>query len=174
MGGDQLIMSTLATRAYARVHTAVYASDKLRNFLKLLVRECGLNPQGVVDAWSLWVDRAARTWLESEHLKSIIIEFYWPGSHYAVARWDFPIRYDGNGTDDDMWIDRRFFEASIAKAKAPPLGCSYRIVLDVHPNEPHVPGVVSTTLLSAQGLVAREIGTVISTPDIMASGRYYR
>jgi hypothetical protein len=25
-----------------------------------------------------WVDRAARAWLESGHLKSITIEFYWP------------------------------------------------------------------------------------------------
>ncbi len=167
-------MSAVATRAYARVHTTVYASDKLRNFLKLLVREYGLNPQGVVDAWSKWVDRAARTWFESGHLGSITIEFYWPGSDEAVARWDFPIRYDGNGTDDDMWIDRRFFEESIAKSKAPPKGCSYRIVLGTHPNEPPVSGVGSTTLRSIKGLISREIGTVISTPDIMASGRYYR
>src|SRR6185312_10698865 len=95
----------------ARTHTSVFVSDKLRNFLKLLVRHYGLDPQGVLDAWSDWVDRAARTW---------------PGSNDAVARWDFPIRYDGNGVDE-MWIDRLFFEDSLAKAKAPPAGCSYRI-----------------------------------------------
>lgn len=167
-------MSAVGVRsyAYARTHTSVFVSDKLRNFLKLLVRQYGLNPQGVVDAWSDWVDRAARTWLDSGHLRAVIIEFYWPGSHVVVARWDFPIRYDGNGVDE-MWIDRLFFEDTIPKAKAPPAGCWYRIVLQVAPGEPPVPGVGDTTLRSVNGLVARDAGTIIATPDIMASARYY-
>jgi hypothetical protein len=167
-------MTAVATRTYNRTHTTVFASDKLRNFLKLLVRQYGLDPQGVIDAWSSWVDRAARTWFESGHLEAITIEFYRPGSDDAAALWDFPIRYDGNGTDDDMWIDRRLFEDSIAKSKTPPSDCTYRIVLRTLQNEPPVPGVGPTTLRSIKGLVSREIGTVVSTPDIMASGRYYR
>lgn len=166
-------MSTVAVYSYARTHTSVFVSDKLRNFLKLLVRHYGLNPQGVLDAWSSWVDRAARTWLESGHLRSIVIEFYRPGSNVAAARWDFPIRYDGHGVDE-MWIDRLFYEESFAKAKQPPTGCSYRIVLQVWPGEPPVHGVGDTTLRSTDGLVARDMGTVIATPDIMASARYYR
>ena len=166
-------MSAVAVHSYARTHTSVFVSDKLRNFLKLLVRHYGLDPQGVVDAWSDRVDRAARTWLESGHLESIVIEFYRPGSDVCVARWDFPIRYDGNGADD-MWIDRLFFEDTFAKAKAPPAGCLYRIVLRTLPGEPTVAGVGPTTLRSLNGLVARDAGTVIATPDIMASARYYR
>ena len=166
-------MSAVAVHAYARSHTSVYVSDRLRNFLKLLVRYYGLNPQAVVDAWSDWVDRAARTWLESGHLESIVIEFYRPGSDFAAARWDFPIRYDGNGVDE-MWADRIFFEASFTKAKAPPPGCSYRIVLVTLPGKPAVTGVGPTTLRSINGLVQRDAGTVIATPNIMASARYYR
>ena len=166
-------MTAVSVHAYARSHTSVYVSDKLRNLLKILVRHHGLDPQKVVDAWSGWVDRAARTWLESEHLRGIVIEFYWPGSDVAVARWDFPIRYDGDGADE-MWVDRLFFEDSFAKAKPPPSGCSYRIVLQTWPGEPLVAGVGDTTLRSIDGLIAREVGTVIATPDIMASARYYR
>lgn len=166
-------MSAVAVRSYARSHTSVYVSDKLRNFLKILVRHYGLDPQGVVDAWSDWVDLAARTWLETGHLESIVIEFYRPGHDIADARWDFPIRYDGNGVDE-MWIDRLFFEDSFAKAKAPPAGSHYRIVLITDPSRPDVPGVSRTTLRSINGLTAREVGTVIATPDIMASARYYR
>ena len=166
-------MTSVFTYAYTRAHTSVYVSDKMRNLLKLLVRRHGLNPQKVVDAWSDWVDRAARTWLESGHLCGIIIEFYWPGSNNAVARWDFPIRYDGSGIDE-MWVDRSFFEDSFAKAKAPPADCSYRIVLNVRPQHPYVEGMDSTVLRSVNGLIAREVGTVIATPDIMASARYYR
>ena len=166
-------MSVVSTYAYTRAHTSIYVSDKMRNLLKLLVRYHGLDPQRVVDAWSDWVDRAARTWLGSGHLCGIILEFYWPGSANAIARWDFPIRYDGTGIND-MWVDRQFFESSFAKAKAPPAGCSYRILLQVLPGEPHVYGVGKATSRSIRGLVAREIGTVIATPDIMASARYYR
>ena len=166
-------MSAVTTHAYARTNTSIYASDNLRNFLKRLVYQYGLDPQGVLDAWSSWVDRAARTWFESGHLKSITIEFYWPGSDTAVARWDFPIRYDGNGTDD-MWIDRAFFEDSIKKSKAPPAGCTYRILLGTSPGSPKVDGVGDVPYKSIDGLIAREIGTIIATPDIMASARYYR
>jgi hypothetical protein len=99
-----------------------------RNFLKRPVNQYGLDPQGVVEAWSSSVDHAACTWFQSGHLLAVTIEFYWPWSDDGLARWDFPIRYDGNGTDD-MWIDRKCFEESVEKLKAPPAACSYRITL---------------------------------------------
>jgi hypothetical protein len=68
----------------------------------------------------------------------IIIEFYKPGTTTALARWDFPIRYDGNGVDE-MWIDRTFFEGSFAKAAPPPPGCLYRVLLLPGPSAPRCP-----------------------------------
>ena len=166
-------MTAVSTYAYTRAHTSTYVSDKLRNFLKLLVNHYGLNPEGVVDAWSDWVDRAARTWLETGDLEAIKIEFFRPGSDYASALWEFPIHYDGNG-GDDMWVDRAFFQNAIAKAAAPPKDSSYRIALVTKPGRPDVPGVGPITMRSTAGLVARDVGTVIATPDVMASARYYR
>ena len=43
-------MSVVASMAYARVHTATYVSDKMRNMLKLLIRFHGLDPEALVDA----------------------------------------------------------------------------------------------------------------------------
>ena len=166
-------MTTVNTHTYTRSHTAVYVSDKLRNFLKILVRDYGLDPQGVVDAWSGCVDNAVRTWLESEHLKSIIIEFYYSGRDNLLERWDFPIQYDGNG-DADMWIDRRLFQNSLCKAKAPPTNCTYRIVLSTYPGRPDIPGISPAKLRSTAGLVNRGFGTIIGTQDIMVSASYYR
>ena len=167
-------MNAVSTYAFSRLHTSVYVSDKMRKLLTLLVRHYGLDPVQIADAWTAWVDHAVRRWLESGHLRTIIIEFYRPRASNCEARWDFPIRFDGSGIEDEMWVDRAFLEGSIAKAKAPPVDCSYRIVLRVAPGAPEVAGVGDTVLRSTNGLVAREIGTVISTPDIMASGRYYR
>jgi hypothetical protein len=166
-------MTATTVSAYARAHTAAFVSDKMRNLLKILIRYHGLDPTRLVDAWTSWVDRAARTWLESGDLLRIIIEFYRPGTTIASARWDFPIRYDGNGVDE-MWIDRVFFEGSFAKAAPPPPGCIYRVLLQPRLGAPNVPGVGDATCLSLNGLVAREAGTVIATPDIMASMVYYK
>ena len=166
-------MSTVRTFAYNRTHTATYVSDSMRSLIKLLVRHHGLDPQGIADAWTSWVDQAARYWLNSGDLTGISVEFYYPSSVTAAARWDFPIRYDGNGFDE-MWTDRAFLVDSFAKAKAPPRYCSYRIILTVMRGAPHVPGTIDTEFRSVEGLTSREVGTVIATPDIMASARYYR
>jgi hypothetical protein len=166
-------MTAVSTYAYARAHTAVFVSDKMRNLLKILVVYHGLDPTALVDAWSGWVDRAARTWLASGDLLKISIEFYKPATTIALAKWDFPIRYDGNGVDE-MWIDRAFFEGSFAKAASPPAGCIYRVLLQTRPGAPDVPGVGDADRFSLNGLIAREAGTVISTPDIMASMVYYK
>lgn len=166
-------MSAVSTHAYNRTHTAAYVSDKMRNLVMALIKHHGLDPVKLLDAWSEWVDGAARFWLETGDLREIVIEFYVPGSDLASARWDFPIRYDGNGSDT-MWVDRDFFTASFGKATNPPGNCTYRVVLITREGRPDVPGVGPTTLRSINGLKAREAGTVVATPDIMASARYYR
>lgn len=165
-------MTSTTVTAYTRTHAAVFVSDKMRNLIKILVQYHRLDPTALMDAWTDWVDRAARTWLESGHLQKFIIEFYKPGTTVALARWDFPIRYDGNGVNE-MWIDRQFMEQSFEKAAAPPPGCVYRILL-LAPGGADVYGVSSTSFYSLDGLISRDAGTVIATPDIVASMTYYR
>ena len=159
------------SNAYTRTHTAVFVADKLRILMKQLVIDAGLDPTALADAWSKWVGEAARTLLQTGHLKAIIIEFYKPGSNDALGRWDFPIRYDG--ANDDMWVDTAFFKASFAKAPKPPAGCVYRVLFQEHPGGPDV-GLVSTSFKNLGALRSREAGTVIATSDIMASAVYFR
>jgi hypothetical protein len=165
-------MTATTVSTYARTHTAAFVSDKMRNLLKILILFHKLDPTALMDAWTSWVDRAARQWLVSGHLQKFIIEFYKPGTTVALARWDFPVRYDGNGVDE-MWVDREFMEGSFAKSTPPPAGCIYRILLFA-PGGPHISGTADTSFHSLNGLVAREAGTVIATPDIMASMTYYK
>jgi hypothetical protein len=166
-------MTATTVSAYTRTHTATFASDKMRNLLKILILYHKLDPTALMDAWTDWIGGAARAWMESGDLTKIVIEFYKPGATVAPARWDFPIRYDGNGVDE-MWVDRQFMEGSLAKSTPPPPGCVYRVLLCHRPGAPHVSGTADTDFLSVNGLVAREAGTVIATPDIMASMTYYR
>ena len=163
----------VSTHNYTRTNTAIYVSDKVRNLMRLLIINYGLDPTKLVDAWSDWVQAAARQWMEDGDLKSFVIEFYKPGSSVASARWDFPIRYDGSDIDQ-MWIDTDFLKGTFAKAPAPPAGCTYRILLQPGPGARSLPGMSNASYLSLAGLTARQAGTVIGTPDIMASATYYR
>ncbi|MGY2991209.1 hypothetical protein [Mesorhizobium sp. URHB0026] len=166
-------MNAVNTLAYARTHTAIYVSDKMRTLLRALVLHYGLDPRKLVDAWSGWVHDAAREWMETGDLTSFVIEFYRPGAAYASARWDFPIRYDGTDIDQ-MWIDSDFLKDSFAKAPRPPADCTYRVLLVHTPWARALPGLSDAAFLGLNGLAPREAGTVIGTPDIMASATYYR
>jgi hypothetical protein len=64
-------------------------------------------------------------------------------------------------------------EGSFAKSTPPPAGCIYRVLL-LAPGGADVDGVGSCDFLSLNGLIGREAGTVVSTPDIMASMMYYK
>lgn len=166
-------MSQVTTHAYAHSHSATYVSDKMRQLLRDLLANSGLSPDQLMDDWVEWVERAARTWLDTEDLLAIIIEFYEPGQSKALGRWDFPIDY-GTADVEEMWTDRRFLEQTFAKAPRPPAGCQYRIVLNTRPGRPDVAGVGPTKLREISGLTAREVGTVIATPHMTASARFYK
>lgn len=165
-------MTMVNTLAYARTQTAIFVSDKMRSLIRTLVLTYRLDPQRLMDAWSSWVNDAARAWMETGDLVKIVIEFYQPGATVASARWDFPIRYDGVDIDQ-MWIDSDFLQGSIGKAARPPAGCTYRVLLQPRAGARDL-GLSDASYLSLGSLTAREAGTIIGTPDIMASARYYR
>lgn len=166
-------MSTVNTLAFARTQTAIFVSDKMRSLIRTLVLNYGLDPQRLMDAWSNWVQDAARAWMETGDLVSIVIEFHRPGATVALARWDFPIRYDGSDIDE-MWIDSDFLQGSIAKGARPPADCTYRVLLQPRAGARRLPGISDASYLGLGSLTAREAGTIIGTPDIMASATYYR
>ena len=60
------------------------------------------------------------------------------------------------------------------KAEKPPSSAVYRIVLMTSPGAPPVRGVGDAPAFSMGILTTREAGSVIVTPDLIASARYYR
>lgn len=165
-------MSATYVSSFTRTHTATYVADKMRVLLTDVVREYGLDPHTLHADWSSCVGDAARQWMASGHLESISIEFFAPGSNVAAARWDFPIRYGAVGVDE-LWVDKTFLRDSIAKSRTPPVGCTYRVILSHKSGAAPVPGMSDCTFKDVSQLQARSAGTVISTPDINATARYY-
>lgn len=164
---------TTNTLAYARSHTAAYVSDKIAVLMKRIVLAFGSDPRAVADAWTDWIDNAARTWMESGHLIAFKVQFHMPSETLIRGGFEFPVRYDGNG-DADLYVDDDHLRNSIAKAERPPVGAVYRIVLMTSPGAPAVKGVGDAPAFTMGTLVARETGTVIVTQDLMASARYYK
>lgn len=161
------------TQNYARTHSITFLSDSLRNTLREVIREYGLSPDNLTQDWTI-IERGIRRWLETGHLKTVVVEFYKPGSSIASARWDFPTGYEGSGADDDMWLDKRYLRQLIAKSARPAPNCIYRITLSVKCGAPDVAGFTDCTLLSTGSLARRQAGTVIATRHMTATAIYWR
>ena len=161
------------TYVYLRSHSINFFSDSMRIALRELIRENGLDPDKLMQEWST-IQSGVRKWLDSGHLKKIVVEFYQPGASMASARWDFPVTYSGSGVDDDMWLDKDYLRRLIAKSARPTSDCTYRIVLCKDAGAPFVEGFRDCTFLSTGQLSARQAGTVIATGHLTAGITYWR
>ncbi len=160
-------------RAFAQTHSIVFLSDNLRNTLREVIREYGLDPNALMQEWPT-IERGIRVWLGSGHLNKVVVEFFRPGASEASARWDLPVRYTGSGVDDDMWLDKAYLRQLIVKAARPSLDCKYRILLCTDPGAASVSGFTDCTFLSTGSLAARHSGTVIATGHMTAGATYWR
>lgn len=160
-------------QTYARTHSIVFLSDNLRNSLREIIRENGLNPSRLMQDWQQ-IQVGVRTWLDSGHLNAVIVEFFRPGATTASARWEFPVLYTGSGVEDDMWLDKTYLRQLVAKAARPTGDCNYRIVLNVRNGAPLVDGFGPCTLLETGNLRARQAGLVIATGHMTAAVTYWR
>jgi len=169
----------MATQAYAyartftSTHSIVFLSDNLRNTLREVIRENGISPDKLMQDWTT-IEIGIKTWLQSGHLNSVVVEFFKPGASEASARWDFPVGYDGSGVQDDMWLDKNYLRQLIAKSARPSTDCTYRILLCRNPGWPKVDGFTDASFLSTGSLVARQAGTVIATGHMTAAVTYWR
>lgn len=169
----------MATQAYAhataftQAHSIVFMSDNLLNSLRDLIRENGLSPDKLMQDRAT-IDSGIRTWLQSGHLKNVVVEFFKPGASVASARWEFPIGYVGSGVEDDMWLDKNYLRQLVGKSARPTGDCSYRVILCTRSGAPHVDGFSDCTFLPTGNLSARNSGTVIATGHMTASVTYWR
>lgn len=165
-------MSTaVSVRSYT--HSVTYVTDNILKSLKDIIRLSGLDPSKLAGQWAS-TERGVRTWIETGHLKVIVLEVYDPGANGLVGRWDVEISYEWAGGDGQFWTDTDAIRSAIKKAGVVPAAAQYDIKVTLKPGAPDVPGWSSTTLRSTAGMIEQRIGTTVESSGLSCGFSYYR
>lgn len=162
---------SVSVRSYT--HATTYVADNILRSLKNILLYSGLDPDKLVDEWEV-LHRGIKTWIDSGHLRKIILEVYDATTNALVGRWDVNVTYEWTGGDGEFWTDTEAIRFAIRKAGVLPSAAKYRIVADTASGEPAVIGWSSTSLRSTQGMVEQRIGTSIEASGLSGELSYYR
>jgi len=153
-------------------HSVTYVTDQMLRSLKLLVTLIGLDQTKFIEQWPIY-ERGVKTWLESGHLQTVILEVSHP-SHGLVTRCDFSIDYGYGNGDGSMWVDTEALKYSITKIGVIPAQCNYSVSVLTAAGRPSVEGWGTGTLLPTTNFIKQSLGTTIGTHAIGAQAGYWR
>jgi len=163
-------MSTFAyVNTYA--HSVTHVTEKLLLSLKEIIRESGLSPERLTDQWGN-LHRGIRTWLNSQHLETVILEVFDSGTDALVGRWDFDIFYSSTG-EGGLWVDTDDIKYHILKSGRWPSQCDYRVVVTNKSGRPDVVGWSQCEFRSTEGFVRQSLGTTIGGNEYVSSTASY-
>lgn len=162
---------SVAVRSYT--HATTYVADNILKSFKDILLYSGLDPGNLFDDWEV-LHRGVKTWLESGHLRTIVLEVYDPTTGALVGRWDVSISYDWTGGDGQFWMDTDAIRFAIKKAGVLASTARYRVVVRTSPSSPSVTGWSDTTLRSTEGMVEQRMGTSIEASGLSAGMSYFR
>ncbi len=162
---------SVAVRSYT--HAVTYVADNLLKSLKDILLYSGLDP-GKLAVDRNVLHRGISAWIESGHLRKIVLEVYTPSTNKLVGRWDINISYEWTGDDGQFWTDTEMIRFAIRKAGLLPASAEYAVIVDVATGAPHVHGWTSTTFRSTAGMVEQRIGTTVEASGLSGGISYYR
>lgn len=162
---------SVSVRSYT--HATTYVAENILRSLKNVLLYSGLDPEKLTDDWVV-LHSGIRTWIDSGHLKRVVLEVFDPRSDALVGRWDVHISYEWSGGDGQFWTDTDAIRLAIQKSGVLPSTAKYRIVATTASGRPDVQGWSSTTLRSTAGLVEQRIGTSIEASGLSGGLSYYR
>jgi hypothetical protein len=162
---------SVAVRSYT--HAVTYVADNLLKSLKDILLYSGLNPNKLATGRD-WLHRGISAWIESGHLRKIVLEVYTPVSNKPVGRWDINISYEWTGGDGQFWTDTDMIRFAISKAGLLPSSAEYDVIVDLAPGAPTVPGWSTTTFRSTAGMFEQRIGTTVEASGLSGGVSYYR
>lgn len=165
-------MSTfVAVNTYT--HSVTYVTDNILRSLQDIVKLSGLNPSKISEDWET-LERGIRTWIDSKHLETIVLEVYNPATNALIDRWDIDIAYDWRGDNGRFWVDTEQIKTAIKKTGVWPIDAKYRVVCSNKDGSADVAGWSSTTLRSTSGMIKQSLGTTIEHSGLGAGASYYR
>ena len=162
---------SVAVRSFT--HSVVYVADNILKSLKDILLYSGLDPGKLAFKRDV-LHRGISTWIESGHLRRIVLEVYDPTSDKLVGRWDIEISYEWTGGDGQFWTDTDAIQFAIRKAGVLPARAEYTILVDIAPGYPPVAGWLTTTFRSTAGMIEQRIGTTIEASGLGGGISYYR
>ncbi len=154
-------------------HATTYVADNILKSLKDILLYSGLAPDKLAADRDVLL-RGISKWIETGHLRTIVLEVYNPSTNVLVGRWDIHITYEWNGGDGQFWTDTDAIRFAIKKAGVLPSTARYAVIVDLKENAPDVPGWSTTTFRSTTGLVAQQIGTTVEARGLSGGLSYYR
>ena len=129
-------MTTVTVNTYT--HSVTYVADNVLKSLKDIIRMTGLDPTEFVGDWDS-NRRAIAAWMQSGHLRKVILEIFDPSTNALIVRWDMEIVYGYTG-DGGFYTDTDQLRYHIRKAGIAPSQARYRLVVRHDPGAPDVAG----------------------------------
>jgi hypothetical protein len=152
-------------------HSVTYVADNMLHSLKYIIRESGLNPEKLTDAWDT-LQRGISNWLATQHMTGLTLEVYNPQTNGLVGRWDFEIYY-GTAGNGFMWVNTEDIKYHIRKAGQWPSLCKYEVIVSTKPGRPDVAGWSRTSFRPTAGFIRQSIGTTIDGNGHVSAGTAY-
>lgn len=164
-------MTIVSVNTYT--HSVTYVTDNILKSLKDIIRLSGLDPTEFVENWGTYTS-GIKSWLESEHLKKVILEIYNPITDKLIIRWDIDIVYSWSSDSGSFWTDTDQLRYAILKTGILPSQIKYRLVLENKPGRPDAIGWSSTNTRSTDGMVRQALGITVDHNGLGAQGAYWR
>ncbi|MDG4769968.1 hypothetical protein [Solwaraspora sp. WMMD792] len=167
---------TTAVRVNAHTHATTHVATNMLRGMKQIIQQSGLSISKIRDQWEV-LEAGIAAWLNSGHLKGLVLEVYDPGKHTGgdlVGRFDFTIDYTYYGDGDgELWLDPDTVSYTVLKNGSYPSRCTYRLLADTTPGHPPVNGWSTATLRSTAGFTRHSVGTAIGGGSLGAGLHYY-
>lgn len=164
-------MSSVAVYSYT--HSVTYVADNILKSFKDILRMSGLSPAAFVSDWDS-NRRAISTWIESGHLKQVVLEIYHPTTNALIVRWDIDIVYGWSSGDGNFYTDTEQLRYAILKAGVAPSQAKYDLIMINKPGRPAVDGWGSTSMRATDGMVRHSLGSTIDHSGLGANAAYWR
>lgn len=164
-------MSVVSVNSYT--HSVTYVADNILKSFKDIIRESGLSPAKFAADWDV-NQRGIRSWLQSGHLRRVLLEIFHPVTGALILRWDLDIAYEWSAGDGSFYTDTAQLKYAILKAGVAPADAKYDILLQVAPGSPNVSGWGDGASRSTAGMSRHALGSTIDHSGLGASAAYWR